>query len=417
MLEMVSDMETLSSLVIAAQGSDLEAFEKIVGRFQGMAYASAYALLNDAQLAEDVAQEAFIEAYLDLPKLREPAAFPGWFRRIVFKQSDRVTRGKHIPTMPLENAHHIPIADFSLATFIEERERDERVRKAVEDLPDHERIVTLLFYSTGYALKDIAAFLDVPITTIKKRLHDARKHLKASLLETVRDSLHGQRQSILDRFSDKVQLLIAIRMGNIGRVKALLDQNPLLVNIKMERHESRAQPYGWIGSGLNPLYEAARNGNVTMIQLLLDYGGVMHRQTYNALSGAVQFNHKEVVKLLLEHGADANGKPNLSNSKVTEVIIGSTPLRLAAMKGCRDIVELLLEHGANVDVRGQTGRTALHWAALKGHRDTVQLLLDYGAEICIQDELGRTPLDWALKREHPEVATMLLEHTVQVRSK
>lgn len=53
-------METLTLLVIAAQGGDLEAFEKIVGQFQGMAYASAYALLNDAQLAEDVAQEAFI---------------------------------------------------------------------------------------------------------------------------------------------------------------------------------------------------------------------------------------------------------------------------------------------------------------------------------------------------------------------
>jgi RNA polymerase sigma factor (sigma-70 family) len=305
-------METLTLLVIAAQGGDLEAFEKIVGRFQGMAYASAYALLNDAQLAEDVAQEAFIEAYLDLPKLGEPAAFPGWFRRIVFKQSDRVTRGKHIPTMPLENAHHIPMADFSLAAFIEERERDERVCRAVEDLPDHERIVTLLFYSTGYALKDIAAFLEVPITTIKKRLHDARKHLKASLLETVRDSLHEQRQSIMDRFSDKVQLLIAIRMDDMGRVKALLDQNPMLVNIKMEREENRTQPYGWIGSGIHPLYEAARNGNTNMVQLLLDYGAVVQTSRYNALSGAAQFNHKEVVKLLLNRRAGASGRPTHS---------------------------------------------------------------------------------------------------------
>jgi RNA polymerase sigma factor (sigma-70 family) len=134
-------METLSSLVIAAQGGDLEAFEKILGRFQDMAYASAYSMLNDAQLAEDVTQEAFIEAYLDLPKLREPAAFPGWFKRIVFKQSDRLIRGKHIPTMPLEYAQHISVVDLSLTTLIEERERDERVRRAVEDLPDHERIM------------------------------------------------------------------------------------------------------------------------------------------------------------------------------------------------------------------------------------------------------------------------------------
>lgn len=404
-------METLTSLVIAAQGGDLEAFEKIVGRFKGMAYASAYSLLNDAQLAEDVAQEAFIEAYLDLPKLREPAAFPGWFQRIVFKQIDRLTRGKHIPTMPLENAHHIPMADFSLATFIEERERDERVRRAVEDLPDHERIVILLFYSTGYALKDIAAFLEVPVTTIKKRLHDARKHLKESLLETVRDSLHEQRQAILDRFSDKVQLLIAIRINDIGKVKALLDQNPMLVNVGMEREESRAQPYGWIGSGIHPLYEAARNGNTSMVQLLLDYGAVVQTRMYDPLSGAAQFNHKEVVKLLLDHRADASGRPKQIGSKKTEVFVGATPLRLAAMKGHTDIVKLLLKHGANVNIRGQTGRTALHWAALKGHHDTVKLLLDYGADISIQDELGRKPLDWALIRNHPEIADLLQECT------
>jgi DNA-directed RNA polymerase specialized sigma24 family protein len=57
-------MDTLSVLIKAAQGGDLEAFEKIVGLFQDMAYAIAYSMLNDAQLAEDVAQEAFIEAYI-----------------------------------------------------------------------------------------------------------------------------------------------------------------------------------------------------------------------------------------------------------------------------------------------------------------------------------------------------------------
>src|SRR6185312_8867273 len=67
------DMEVLHSLVIAAQNGDMDAFGHIVQRFQAMAYTSAYAMLEDAQLAEDVAQEAFIEAYLNLPKLREPA--------------------------------------------------------------------------------------------------------------------------------------------------------------------------------------------------------------------------------------------------------------------------------------------------------------------------------------------------------
>ncbi len=408
-------MDTLNALVKAAQGGDLEAFDKIVERFQDMAYASAYSMRNDAQLAEDVAQEAFIEAYLNLPKLREPAAFPGWFRRIVFKQSDRLTRGKHIPTMPLENANNFPMADFSLANLIEERERDECVRRDVEDLPENERIVTLLFYITGYALKDIAEFLEVPVTTIKKRLHDARKHLKESLLETVRDSLHEQRQTMLDHFSYKVQLLIAIRMDNIGRVKTLLDQNPILVNMKMERDQSSEQPYAWIGSGLNPLYEAARNGNVAIVNLLIDYGAVLQMRTYNALSGAVQYNHKEVVKLLLDHGADVNGSSKQSDYKGPEIIIGSTPLRLAAMKGNLDIMKLLLEHGAIVDASRQSGRTALHWASLKGHPDIVKLLLDYGADVWAQDEFGRTSLDWSLIKGHLEVANLLQEHASSVQ--
>ncbi len=56
----------LHSLILAAQGGDLEAFGAIVKRFQGMAYATAYTMLGDSGLAEDATQEAFMEAYSHL---------------------------------------------------------------------------------------------------------------------------------------------------------------------------------------------------------------------------------------------------------------------------------------------------------------------------------------------------------------
>jgi DNA-directed RNA polymerase specialized sigma24 family protein len=59
-------MEPLDSLVRAAQQGDAEVFNRIVERFQHMACASAYAMVKDVHLAEDVAQEAFLEAYLNL---------------------------------------------------------------------------------------------------------------------------------------------------------------------------------------------------------------------------------------------------------------------------------------------------------------------------------------------------------------
>lgn len=95
-------METLQCLVRRTRDGDADAYAEIVRRFQDMAVGYAYALLSDFQLAEDAAQEAFLEAYRQLYTWREPAAFPGWFRRIVFKQCDRITRRRSIAIAQLQ---------------------------------------------------------------------------------------------------------------------------------------------------------------------------------------------------------------------------------------------------------------------------------------------------------------------------
>src|SRR5215510_10641353 len=95
-------MERLESLIDASLSGDPDAYAAIVRRFQDMAVGYGYSILHDFQLAEDAAQEAFFEAYRTLPKLREAAAFAGWFRRIVFKQCDRITRRRVVATVPLE---------------------------------------------------------------------------------------------------------------------------------------------------------------------------------------------------------------------------------------------------------------------------------------------------------------------------
>ena len=70
-------MQELTSLVVRARTGDLAAYAAIVRRFQDMAYGFAYSYLGDFHLAQDASHEAFVEAYRDLAKLREPAAFPG----------------------------------------------------------------------------------------------------------------------------------------------------------------------------------------------------------------------------------------------------------------------------------------------------------------------------------------------------
>src|SRR5215211_1097534 len=181
----------LSQLVIAAQAGDLDAFGQLVERFQRMAHAVAYTMLGDAHLAEDVAQEAFIEAFICLPKLCEPVAFPGWFRRIVHKRGDRLVRGKGPALLSLESAGQQLAGANDPAAAAETRDLQRRVRAAINALPEVDRLPVMLFYLAGYAQHEIATIMELPLTTIKKRLFHARQRLRALMDDIVREQFHA----------------------------------------------------------------------------------------------------------------------------------------------------------------------------------------------------------------------------------
>jgi len=193
--------ELLEELSRARQG-DVEAYGRVVRRFQDMACGYAYAVLSDFHLAEEVTQEAFIEAYVTLPRLRETAAFASVLRRVVFKHCDRVTRRKRVQTEPLDEhtgvASNAPRPDEAAA----KREVHDEVLAVLRSLPDHQREVTTLFYIDGYSQNEIADFLEVPVTTVKKRLHDARNRMKGRLMNMVKETLEQHAPD--DRFSKKI---------------------------------------------------------------------------------------------------------------------------------------------------------------------------------------------------------------------
>ena len=87
-------MEHLREALEQAKAGDVDGFAVLVERFQDMAVGYSYSILGDFHLAEDAAQEAFLEAYPNLHKVYGPEAFPSWFKWIVFKQCDRILRRK-----------------------------------------------------------------------------------------------------------------------------------------------------------------------------------------------------------------------------------------------------------------------------------------------------------------------------------
>ena len=219
-------MEELTQLVIRAQSGDADAYGEIVRRFQGMAYGYAYAFLGDFQRAEDVAQEAFVDAYLNLSKLREPAAFPGWFHRIVFKQCDRQTRGKHVAFTPLEDVANAPSPAPGPAESVAAGELRREVLKAVNSLPDNERIATTLYYVNGYSQKEIASFLEVPVTTIKGRLYTSRKRLRERMIDMVEDTFKSS--ALPDSFAQETMEKVVAQAGELNRQEKYTEAESLL---------------------------------------------------------------------------------------------------------------------------------------------------------------------------------------------
>ncbi len=165
---------SVADLASAAQGGDYDAFATLVGRFQDM----AYAWLGDFHLAEDVAQEAFIQAHRDLAGLRDPAAFGGWLRMLVRKHCDRVTRRARPPTTPLTDAEALDSGDASPQRAIERAEATQEILAALILLPDHQREAVTLYYLHERSEREVAGILGVPASTVKKRLHDARASLR-----------------------------------------------------------------------------------------------------------------------------------------------------------------------------------------------------------------------------------------------
>lgn len=414
-------MEQLTALVERTLADDAEAFAEIVRRFQDMAVGYSYSLLHDRQLAEDASQEAFLESYLCLRQLREPEAFPGWFRRILFKQCDRFTRAGRLTTVPLENGTGVSSDELSQADTFEQNEIKNQVWTAIDALPESERTPVVLFYLSGYSQREVGEFLDLPVTSVKKRLFSARQRLREMLFDIVVDTLREGRPSRDETFLVRVlEMLTAARTGNLVQVKELLTQNKRLLNardwlgnsalIMAVNSGQQAIAELLFNAGVRPdIHEAAAIGDTERVQTLL----AENSQSLNSYSAegftpaalAAHFGHRETLQFLIEQGADLNA--------VARHPLQVTALHAALFGRQIETARLLVERGANLNAaRGgsgwpRAGWTALHYAAGFGFVELIELLLTRGADMNALDEKGKTPRAIATEEQQHEAAALL----------
>ncbi len=241
--------------VVRARAGDLSAFDSLVREFQDMAVGYAYSILGDFQLAEDAAQDAFIEAYFCLGRLKEPKAFPAWFRTIVSRQCNRLIRGKQHPTLPLEAMAELANPGPSPLDLAAQRETQEMVLSAVTTLPENERVATTLAYINGYSLAEVGDFLEVSVDTVKNRLRSARSKLRERMVSLVKETLK-QHAPAAD-FSRRASAVFETKVFKLIGVESEIDLNgdfsPVINGLWRRLRERRAeiltvvQPEAWVG--------------------------------------------------------------------------------------------------------------------------------------------------------------------------
>lgn len=140
-----------------------------------------YRMCGDAQIAEDAAQETFIQAWLHLASYRPQASLRSWLYRIaVNAATDMLRKNKRILPTALED---LPLQDPQLgpeALFFQE-ERTALVQKAILSLPEASRMVLVMREYEGMSYQEIAESLSIPLGTVMSRLNYARKTLKDKL--------------------------------------------------------------------------------------------------------------------------------------------------------------------------------------------------------------------------------------------
>ena len=174
-------VETEAVLVARAQKGDRRAYGELVQRYQVGVVNVVYHMCSDAQLAQDAAQEAFIQAWLHLPSYRPQSPLRNWLYRIAVNAAlDAIRHQKQQLPEEIESLELIDPHDNPEGVLVQ-RELALQVQEAVQALPDACRVVLVLREFEQLTYQDIASTLDIPIGTVMSRLNYARDRLRLLL--------------------------------------------------------------------------------------------------------------------------------------------------------------------------------------------------------------------------------------------
>jgi len=165
------------------------AFGQLVQRYQDRLYNTLVHVIGSPEDALDVVQDAFVQAFVKLESFRGRSAFYTWLYRIAFNVA-ATQRRRRRPVLSVDHAREEggdePVdPDQGPLDHLEQEERCRQVREALKVLSDEHREVLVLREIDGCCYETIAEILDLPVGTVRSRLHRARLQLRDELKEVL----------------------------------------------------------------------------------------------------------------------------------------------------------------------------------------------------------------------------------------
>jgi len=381
-----------ATLVASVLAGEREAFDILLARYSSSVLRLCTALLGNSFEAQDIAQEASLQAFLGLSHLQEPARFAAWFHAIAANLARSALRRRR------ERSLSILCDDATLQVFwidalptLEEyqtrREIHETILLALRDLSLVNRRAVIGFYLQGYSYEELAQLLGVPVSTVKGRLFQGRKLLKTllrPLADTLLQPISEQRKEQNMTTNDLVEL-------QIDSLRTLLLTRQHLVILRDPQTE-RGLPIRLTASEADALVVALRSRRDAnelpfpqdLPQRLLEsFGAQFQRVVINALAGQTLY-------------ATLTMRQATQTREIDMPLSGA--LALAVRMGAPiSITRSLLDTAATLDLTTQA--SASSWQELEARGKDAQNL---GREERLQLEEEIRRMMAAQKRDRPE---------------
>lgn len=177
---------TEREILIQIQNDNLENYNFIYKKYYRKIFFLTLKMTSNEKIAEDLTQEVFIDIIHCLKKLKNIDLFEAWLSKIAMNKVNThrkkiLAQKEKIFTYDSEILNNIPNTNFSLETEILKKDFNKEFLKLIKELPEKKQRIVILYYYENFSINEISTIENIPVGTVKSRLHTSKKILKNSL--------------------------------------------------------------------------------------------------------------------------------------------------------------------------------------------------------------------------------------------